>query len=144
MSASRDSQNPFESPNSLNEAAEKSFWHRLKKFIFGDVSFRERFLKGDVVIQYGVMIFVDPENSHELVAAIPFGDHNESMKDVYFREAKKEVCKFLQKYPEVTADLIQRDLVIRLIFEYRDVDNPLCDKRFVDWYNEDFDGELGE
>ncbi|MEM9412616.1 MAG: hypothetical protein AAGA30_16000 [Planctomycetota bacterium] len=130
--------NPYEAPQ-FQEPGDDSILSRLKRFVFGQMSFHDRFIRGEVVIQYGVMIFVVPQIPDRLFAAIPFGTVDEDRAQQNYQEAKREACKLFHSHPELHRDLSKRELVVQLIPSYREYEEPICDKVFEDWYKDDWE-----
>ncbi len=124
--------NPYQSPAPENQCR-ATFWVRVLDFFRGNDGIRSRFLAGEGLFQFGVLFFVNPDDMTTIHAAIPLSETSEPRMMLAINEVKTELVKMLYKYKELQDDLRGRQLCVRFIHDYRDLEHQVCDPVYSDW-----------
>lgn len=86
----------------------------------------EMFLSGQPFIHYGVVFFVEGGDSMAIHAALPLAEDSEELIQRNVQEAMRVLPEFLDLAPTLRPRLVGRQLVIRMIASYEDLDEEVA------------------
>lgn len=124
--------NPYQSPN-YEQPASRSLFSRLGEFFFGSPSQLKRLLRGEPIIQYGVMFFIDTENESTIYAAVPIYKVTDKLVDLAVQEAVRELNKLVAEHEELQQGFSERKLSIGIVATYSDYLTPIQTRIISNW-----------
>jgi len=88
------------------------------------------------MLQYGVILFVDPRDETVIHAALPLRKVTEPLISQNVDEARRVLKEFLAVHPGLMPYLRGRPLVVRMISSYEDVQDEVCGRVTTVWDTE--------
>jgi hypothetical protein len=86
------------------------------------------FLAGQPFIHYGVVYFVEKGDASAIHAALPLADRSQELVDRNVHEAMRVLPEFLSSVPTLKPQLLCRQLIIRMIASYDDLNDEVTDR----------------
>lgn len=126
--------NPYKSP-SYQLPKTRSLFSRLSDLIFGKPNVLGRLLRGEPIMQYGVLFFIDKENDTKIFAAVPLHEINDKYIDLAVKEAIQELQKLVASHEELQSELEFRELSIGIVATYSEYLTPVCTRVIDDWHS---------
>jgi len=94
-------------------------------------SLTRQFLDGRPFIHYGVVFFLEAGDDTAIHAALPLSSPSELLISRNTKEAVRVLPEFLGTLPNVIPQISERNLVVRMISTYADLQNEVCDRVVV-------------
>jgi hypothetical protein len=85
-------------------------------------------MDGQPFIHYGVVLFIEPDDPSAVHAAMPLSTASPELVERNVQEACRVLPQFLDSVPKLKPQLIGRQLVVRMIAAYDDLDNEIGDR----------------
>ena len=117
------SNNPYAPPQRLEDSRDNRTPTLAQRH-----QLRELFVEGQPFMHYGVVIFVDPEKETAIHVALPLREPTELLIQRNVDEALRVVPAFLGHFPDAQSIVAERQLVVRMIASYEDLDNEVSDR----------------
>jgi len=124
--------NPYQSPN-YQHPKTKSLLSWLRDLVFGTPNDGKRLLRGEPIMQYGVLFFINTENEAVVFAAVPIHEINDTSVDLAAQEAIRELHKLVESHKQLQEELGHRKLSVGIVDTYGEYKQPVCTRAVDDW-----------